>query len=145
MKNLTNNLNFAKVLQDMNKTIHRREDEFLSKFNLSHFHAKYIANLYVHKQLSMSELTEIIRVDKANTTRAVKDLIDKGFVEKVGEGERKFNLQLSEKGLLVAKQFKAQIDKFFKKVLEDFTGQERETLCVLLKKLFEGVKNARNF
>ena len=144
MENFTNNFKFGKVLQDMNKTFHKKEDEFLSKYNLTHFHSKYLVNLHIHGQMSMTELTENIGVDKANTTRAVKDLLDKGFIEKVGESERKFNLQLSKTGKEVAAKFKAKINKFFECVLKDFTLEEKITLHTLIKKLFEGVKNVGN-
>ena len=92
----------------------------------------------------MTDLTNHIGVDKANTTRAVKDLMNKGYIEKVGTSERKYNIKLSEKGSSVAIIFKERIDKMMKDSFKYFTDEEKKTFFELLNKLSKGVKDAGN-
>ena len=135
---------FSTSMRKINKIIRKVEDSVLAEYGLSHFHSKYILNLFKFGQLNMTELSDFIGVDKANTTRAVKDLISKGYVEKVGEGERKFNLQLSPAGIKIAKSFKQHANSMLDKAFSDFTEEEKITFKELLLKLFKGVKDAGN-
>ncbi len=134
----------VRLMQNVSKLVHKVEDEFLRKFSLTHFHARYIANLFRFKRQKMCELTSTIGVDKANTTRAVRDLMDKGLVEKIGDSERKFDLQLSEKGRKIAKEFKFNLDNHMKESFKNFTDNEKQTLFSLMNKLCKGVIDAGN-
>lgn len=137
----SNNLDFRSNFNSVIKYMAKKEDKFLSRFGLTHFHAMYIRNLYICDGMTMTELTENIGVDKANTTRVIKDLIDKQVVTK-SEGERKFKLSLTELGKKIASEFKANIDKFMQKVYSNFTMEEKEQIRHLMNKLMLGVKSA---
>ena len=137
-------LKFANDFTYILKTLRNNESKFLAKYNLTHFHTQYIMNLYIGKQLTMADLTQIIGVDKANTTRAVKDLLENGYIQKIGENKRLFLLQLSDLGKKVALDLKNYLKKFASKALKDFTKEEIETLTKLTQKAMIGVKNAGN-
>lgn len=137
-------LKFIKEFSHIVKSVRTTESKFLTKYNLTHFHARYLMYLYINKQLTMSELTTIIGVDKANTTRAVKDLLNCGYIQKVGENKRRFLLELSNLGKTVANDFNKCLNSFSKKVMDNFTEEEIKTLSVLTKKFMEVVKNAGN-
>lgn len=131
----------GKTISGVVKRLSKKEDEIMEKYNLSHFHSRYIANIYKHNSVTMSDLTEMAGVDKANTTRVVKDLLSKDIVEKNG-GIRKFQLSLTEKGKEIAKLFKREIESFMKKVFANFKDSEINTLFELLEKLCLGAKSA---
>ena len=137
MENLE--IDFIKTTSNALKTFKKKEDEILLPFSLSSFHAKYIKLLHKFKEMTMNKLTELIGVDKANTTRAVKELLDQQVVEKQG-GIRKFKLILTKKGVEIAEKFMFAFDNFFKKVLKDFTDAEKTTLVNLLNKLHFGLE-----
>ncbi len=138
------NYDLGKLIQCFDKYMRKVQDCMLAKFELTHFHAWYLANLHRFGEMNMTDLTNRIGVDKANTTRAVKDLMNKGYIEKVGTSERKYNIKLSEKGRLVACTFKEHIDKMMKKSFKYFTDEEKKTFFELLNKLSKGVKDAGN-
>ena len=94
--------------------------------------------------MTMAALTEAIGVDKANTTRAVKDLISKGYIEKVGEGERRYMLKLSKTGEAVARELKKHIKEIVDKALKDFSQEEVNNLQKLTHKFMIGVRDAGN-
>lgn len=135
------NLNVGKTISGVVKKLCKKEDEIMQPYGLTHFHSKYIMNIYKHNSITMSDLTTLAGADKANTTRVVKDLLSENVVEKTG-GERKFCLHLTEKGKKIATTFKRHIDSFMKKVFKDFKENEVNTLVQLLEKLFSGVKTA---
>ena len=137
MENLE--IDFIKTTSNALKTFKKKEDEILLPFSLSSFHAKYIKLLHKFKEMTMNKLTELIGVDKANTTRAVKELLDQQVVEKQG-GIRKFKLILTKKGVEIAEKFMFAFDNFFKRVLKDFTDAEKTTLVNLLNKLHFGLE-----
>ncbi|MBQ9795818.1 MAG: MarR family transcriptional regulator [Clostridia bacterium] len=137
MENLE--IDFIKTTSNALKTFKKKEDEILLPFSLSSFHAKYIKLLHKFKEMTMNKLTELIGVDKANTTRAVKELLDQQIVEKQG-GIRKFKLILTKKGVEIAEKFMFAFDNFFKRVLKDFTDAEKTTLVNLLNKLHFGLE-----
>ena len=134
-------INLNKTITDVMKQLSKKEDEMLAPFSLTHSHARYIENVYRFNTVTMADLTELAGKDKANTTRVVKDLLNQNIVTKSG-GERKFKLNLTEKGKAIAKHFESEKDNFMKQVFKDFSKQEIETLKALLEKLFIGTTNA---
>lgn len=135
------NLNVGKTISGVIKKICKKEDELMQPYGLTHFHSKYIMNIYKNNSITMTDLTTLAGADKANTTRVVKDLLSGDIVEKSG-GERKFFLSLTKKGKQIATSFKQHIDSFMKIVFKDFKDNEINTLMQLLEKLFLGVKTA---
>ncbi len=125
----------------MAKKIKYMQTDMLSKYDLTHFHARYIIQLYYHNEMTMTELTNNIGVDKANTTRVIRDLLRKGLVERASEGIRNYSLKLSVKGREVAEYFKQKMTNFKNKLLNNFSQEEKTTFFALLNKLLLGVKN----
>lgn len=132
-----NDLDLNKTISGVIKKLCKKEDEMLAPFGLTHFHARYIENVYRFNSITMADLTELSGTDKANTTRVVKDLLNQDIVLKSG-GERKFCLTLTQKGKEIAENFKQAKEKFMKRVFKDFNKQEIENLKTLLEKLFVG-------
>ena len=114
----------------------------LKDYGLTHFHTWYLANLYRYGEMNLSSLTSEIGVDKANTTRAVRDLIKKGYIEKLGDSDRKYNIRLSEEGYRVADTFKRHIDNIMKNGFHKFSLSDKKLFFELLNKFSSGVKDA---
>ena len=138
------NLEFSKALVDVVKKMRKKMDEYLKKFELTHFHALYVLELFKQNELTMGELTDNLGVDKANTSRVVKDLIEKGYIEKVGEADRKFAVKLSKSGKKMAQDFKNRIDNLMEGALSQFSEREKTSLHKTLKKLIDGLNEVCN-
>ena len=136
-----NDLDLNKTISVVIKKLCKKEDEVLSPFSLTHFHARYIENVHRFGSITMADLTLLSGTDKANTTRVVKDLLKQDIVLKTG-GERKFSLSLTSKGKEVAEFFKKQKEKFMKLIFKDFSKEEITMLKTLLHKLFVGTTSA---
>lgn len=129
--------NFCKILKQVQKV----EDEFLASADLTHFHSHYLLDLYLTKQETMQEMSARLGCDKANTTRVVKDLIDKNLVTKTSQ-IRKFSLKLTDKGKMVALTLKRKITSFLKSVFSDFSVEEKQQFALLFEKMLCGLNRA---
>ena len=138
MKKLSLSLELEKSIISLIKRITKKEDEFLSQYGLTHFHALYLGHLNLYDELTMVELTNMIGFDKANTTRVVRDLLNKNYVEKTG-GERKFKLHLTNLGKNIANDFNKKINIFMSNVMKNFSPLDHENLVNLIDKLKFGI------
>jgi len=79
------------------KYVQKSVNDILKPYAISSVHAPYLLLLLNHKQLIRKEFNEILNVDKANTTRVIKDLeqskmitydknIRNGFIYLTGKG-----------------------------------------------------------
>ncbi len=123
------------------KKIRKKQDEILSPYGLTHYHATYIENLEHFGELSLTDLTMLTNTDKANTTRVIHDLVERDIVLRQGS-ERRICVRLSELGQKIAKEFKSKVKDFMDKVMEKFDNSELGKLKELLNRLFEGLKIA---
>ncbi len=136
------NFDFNKLFLCIDKRMRKIQDMLLKDYGLTHFHTWYLANLYRYGEMNLSSLTSEIGVDKANTTRAVRDLIKKGYIEKLGDSDRKYNIRLSEEGYRVADTFKRHIDNIMKNGFHKFSLSDKKLFFELLNKFSSGVKDA---
>lgn len=138
------NIAFINSATAITKRLRDYETKFLSKYNLTHFHAQYLVNLDLNKQMTLTDLSERIGVDKSNTTRAIKDLLKKQYVTKIGESQRKYMVTLTQTGKNIVKSFKDYLKQLALRVFKNFTKEELDTMFSLLNKLMIGVKDVRD-
>lgn len=136
-------------LDKIKKQIKKHIDNDLKKYSLSYMHAMNLMCLYKNEPgLTLNELTNKIGVDKANTTRAIVDLIEKGYVIKENK-IRGFKITLTDKGLEIAKEFYCNHKKHNETIFSEFSENEIGQMIVFLKriinKLYEEEKDEENF
>ncbi len=91
--------------------------------------------------ISMSELTRLIMVDKALTTRVIKELEEKSYIyrDKVKISSRNYKIKLTDKGLEVAcaieNIFTGKCQDFFKKFTTAEQKQLEESFNLIIEKL----------
>ena len=114
----------------------KMQAESLEDYSLSAIHAPYMTTLAAHAEgLTMAELSKILKLDKANTSRAMNELLDKGFAEKAEDKKKKSVLRLTESGLAAAAALTERMTAFIGEVLSPLDGFEKRRLYKLLYKL----------
>ena len=96
-----------------------------------------------HPGTSPTELTEALRLDWGHSQRCITKLVENGFLTKEKAG-RCYRLDLTDKG---REAFEISHQVFFdwdEKRLAVLTGEERETLFALLRKLNPGKEVPRH-
>jgi len=124
----------AKLFKNFQKTY----DEILKPFGLSKFHAFYLMCLSKYSNgLKLNELNDIIGCDKANTSRAITDLENKGIIlREIGSfNEKKFNVKLTDKGFYIAKNFCVKSKTYSDNLISNLTNNEQEEFFRLISKM----------
>jgi len=127
------------LLNKFRKRIDNACRDLLTKYNLSKLHLLYLMALYEYPDgLSLKELTELLGFDKANTTRAVSQLIQKGYAKKQtqGELEHKFKVALSDNGKLAASEIWGHNQKQNLDILKLLSQEEMIVLGGIAEKLW---------
>lgn len=128
------------VLGKILKKLHSFADPVLEKYGLSRIHVHYFVALDdCEKSISAKELSEKLSVDKANTSRAINELIERGFVVKDSEDQKSTPLRLTEQGSLVAKEIKAHNASEMRNMLSVLNTEEKMMLKSILTKISENI------
>jgi DNA-binding MarR family transcriptional regulator len=117
------------ILNKLKKRLDQTSLSSLTEYNLSKLHLLYLMVLFEK---------EYIGFDKANTSRAISQLIEKGFVQKLSQGELalKYKIQLTPKGREVAVIIWGQIDEANAEIISLFTPEELQSLAQIAAKLW---------
>jgi DNA-binding MarR family transcriptional regulator len=128
------------VLGKIMKKLHSFADPILEKYELSRIHVHYLVALSdCEKALSAKELSEKLSVDKANTSRAINELLERGFVEKETEDQKSYPLRLTEQGKQVAKDLKEHNAKQMMALLSVLTAEEKAQMKSILTKISDSI------
>ena len=126
-------------LRKAQKYVQKKINDELNKYDISSVHAIYIALLYEHDGLIPTEMSCLIGIDKANTTRVLNDLLEKKMVYKTDD-IRKYKVYLTDKGkeiaLIIEKVMKELQNKSFKNISDD----EMITFQNVFLKILENLK-----
>lgn len=126
---------FPVVLGKIMKKLHSFPDPVLEKYQLSRIHVHYLVHLEgCHQKLNAKGLSDALGVDKANTSRALQDLINQGYVTKT-DADIQNVLALTAKGKVVAQELKAQNKLEMMRLLSVLSDEERESLKSILTKI----------
>lgn len=121
------------------KLMQKELNEKLKKHDLSSFHVMYIMVLYKNAEgLTLKELSSLVEVDKANTTRAINDLLNKDYIYRTEE-MRKYKIKLTQKGKNIAKEVEKGMCSIHQKAFENFSEDEKKELIRLVIKFFNNI------
>ena len=113
------------------------------KFGLSPIEYQYIMILSEATYMTQEQLAKHAMVDKAQTTRAVKSLHEKGYInkEQCKNDKRAFHISLSEKGKEIAPLLYEEILQFETTLNQ---GIDFESQREMKKNLIQMIRNMRD-
>lgn len=125
------------IISKFKKVMNKSQSEILSHVGLKGVHTLYLICLYKNPQgMTQKELTAQLEVDKANTTRAIRELIEKKCVCRARESaQRNVKLTLTKQGESIAKKLDANAKRFHDMVFSAMTPQEKEIIQRVLCKV----------
>jgi DNA-binding MarR family transcriptional regulator len=90
-----------------------------------------------NSEISVSELAKNLSLDKSTVSRTVDGLVNIKMVDRIipKENRRKAMINLTDNGKQVCSTINYTNDSYIRKVLHDFTTEEREEFLRLFKKL----------
>jgi len=101
-------------------------NEFLKEFDMSGGQLPFFMNIIEYPGITQEELSEIIKIDKSTTARAVKNLLKNGFVTKEVDkkDKRSYKLYPTQKALEVKEVILKNAKKWDKILLSGFSKDE---------------------
>ena len=128
--------------------IHRYGQSYLEKrcagLDIGYGQIAFIHALSRKDGLSQEELSEFLRIDKTTTARAIKTLVELGYVSRSPDSSdrRIHHLFLTAKAKLVIPLINESLRTLSEVLSRGFSGDERQLVLGLLERLAE---NARAF
>ena len=128
------------MLSSLRKRLQKDINDALRPMRITSVHAHYMLALVTsEEQLNLTELSAVLDVDKANTTRVVAELTTRGLVEKIRQSphDRRFIVLLTDEGKKVAEHVKKVIVESEQKYLTLLEPEAREVFLDSLEKMSE--------
>ena len=134
--------NFTVLMAKITRSIKRIKTEEMEEYNLKGNHLSCIYYLHKLNSLTLAELCDICKEDKASLSRSVDDLVSKGIVERDDNNTYRNLLTLSVKGSSVGSKISAKIDA----VLDAASvGIDEENRTIMYQCLSQISKNLDNY
>jgi len=124
------------LMRVVKKDMDQRCIEDIERYGLSKMHLGYLMMLSRGK-VTMKALSEDLNMDKANTTRAIADLREKGLVtdDREKENNRKYNVFLTPEGEGLVVSLKEKVDRAFEDYMEGISPDEMAAFFSTLSKI----------
>lgn len=124
----------ARAVQSVN-------DIRFKKLNLQRGQFIFLTRIHECPGINMIELSNLLRVDKATTTKAIQKLLEEGYVlrERDKEDKRMWHLYPSEKSREIYPLLIEEENRNLEISFMDFAPEEKETAYSLLKRMRENI------
>ena len=125
------------------KMMHKLESEEMESIGLKGPYAIYLLTIARHPNgITLSRIAEISARDKADVSRAIAAMTEKGLIEKVGSDNKNYRapITLTEKGNAAADRLKVLSNIAVECAGKDVTDADRETFYTVLEKIIVNIK-----
>lgn len=115
----------------------------LKKYNLGSGQYTFLMNLFDNNGINQEKLTELVKIDKANTARAVNKLVTEGYVVKTvsDTDKRAYQLYTTEKAAAIKDELNVIFDSWNNILLKGLSPEEENQLAYLLDKIEQNISN----
>lgn len=121
---------FTVLIGGIGRSIHRIKTEEMSEFNLRSSHVSCLYYLYKRGALTAREICDVCEEDKANISRAVKLLEEKGYVTCESEEKKRYQspLMLTDEGKKIGAAIAGKIDRILDVASCGLSEEERNIM-----------------
>lgn len=135
------NSNFFYLINSIKKHVHKNLKSGLKNHNINPPHGLYLRVLLDYKEgLTLTELTQMLDFDKANTTRIINELINLDYIKKEENKLKKYKIVLTKEGLKKARIVKNEVCKIHNQAFKDFSKEEKQEFERLIIKFINNIK-----
>ena len=137
---------FTVLISTLNRSIRKIKTEEMEDFGLKSGHVSCLYYLHKEGRLTAKQLCDICEEDKANISRAIKDMEEMGIIVCETGRKKRYQspLELTEKGKEMAKELDKKIERVLRVSSEGMTTEERNTMyrCLaIIDKNLQGICN----
>lgn len=134
---------FSLAIAEINRCWHKIAGEELSKYSLKASHVTYLLTLYRNPEgLTAPKLAELCDRDKADVSRMLSILEDKGLVAKDGIGGNRYRgcIRLTAEGQAVAEELSARTELAVEQAGEGLSERERVIFYAALDTITKNIR-----
>ncbi len=134
----------GKMVSVIHRYGHSYFDNEFSQLDIGHGPRNFLAAIYRREGMSQDELSENLQMDKTTTARAVKRLLETGYITRKRDQKdrRSYHIYLTEKGKELAPRIWETRARWTKVLSQGFTENEQE---LIYKFLSRAASNAAEF
>ena len=120
-------------------------DEALAKFQLSNGTYPFLLKLYHNEGISQNQVSKELNVDKAMSARAIKRLIEIGYIIKKEnqEDSRAYKLFLTDKAKDIIPDIIYEINKWINLITEEISYKEKDQVIDILERILDSAKKTK--
>lgn len=132
-----NDNSFGKHISLINRAAQGYFSSNLKAYHIGPGQQAYLLTLLPHESIMQEELARRLHVDKANVTRAIKGLVEQGYVtrEQSDIDKRALLITLTEKGVQVRSEVEAIAFAWIQKVRAPLSDEEWNTMEGYLERM----------
>ena len=121
---------FTTLIGNISRSIFRMKSELMSEFDLKSSHVSCLYYLHHGMAKSSAELCRVCDEDKANISRAVKELEERGMIvrQRDSRGRRSGRLAITDDGREIAIFITEQIENILAVLDDAATDEERRIM-----------------
>lgn len=132
---------FSYAISEISRCWHKIAGEEMARYGLSGPHCVYLLTLYRHPEgVTSTRLAELCGKDKADVSRTVSILLNKGFISRTGASYRAL-LQLTEEGKQAAIEVQQRAATAVEMGGKGLTDQNREIFYDTLDQIAANLSN----
>ena len=121
---------FTVLITSIGRSIHKIKSEEMAEFDLKSSHVSCLYYLYKERSLIAKELCDICGEDKANISRSLKYLEERGYLVCNSRTEKRYQspITLTEQGKEIGARIAAKIDKVLEIASDGLSEEDREIM-----------------
>ncbi|MBS7577449.1 MULTISPECIES: MarR family winged helix-turn-helix transcriptional regulator [unclassified Enterococcus] len=135
--------NLLRFIGTISRAINSQADKKYRQLNLQKGQYLFLTRICENPEINLSELSNLLKVDKTTTTKAVNKLEEIGYIwkRKNSHDQRKFQLFPTNEGLLVYDIILAEERLQQKIIVASLSENEIEMVTNLIEKMSDSVEN----
>lgn len=133
-------VSFGRYINMIGRKLHIYNSRSLKKYDISAGKHPFLMEIYYNEGICQERLSKILNVDKTTSTKALKKLMEKGYIEKIkGEDKRFYKLFLTPKGKSIIPGIKERLRESSEMLSADIEGEDKEKMIILLDKMLNNI------
>lgn len=141
---MSRDISYLPVLfHTLHKKMMEEHENIITSYDLTRKHVPFLMVMARSEEgFTQQEISEKMSMDKAHTSRTLRELEEKGYVLKLGEGSYKHKYIITEKAKKIKEIIKSSNDEIVKRMLEVLTDDEINQFESIIKKITDHVTQA---
>lgn len=137
---------FTVLIMEINRYIHKIKTEEMSEFDLKSPHVSCLYYLYKAGELTVKELCDISKEDKASVSRSIEYLETNGFISCNSTTKKRYKaiLTLTEKGREIGAALAKKIDAILEQASVGLSEENRAVMYETLSLIHDNLENICN-